>query len=281
MSEILKRMLSVYMEEDSDGTGSSGGSAAVDGENAAVAAGGVVADDPENKGERKPTDEEAKLIKEVMNKKKALQKLQDELAEKEKVFKQLEELGGLDLLKQVITDKKTAEQKKLEERGEWDRLKSQMNEEHGKILSDLQRQLEEVRSQNSSLMGEISNLTVGSAFAQSSYIKEDLVIPPAKVKALYGSYFEFQDGKPVAYDKPAGAAERTMLVDAKGDALDFESAIKKIIDTDPDRDQLLKSKIKQGSGSHTNNKTEKPGQLEKPAGINRIHAALAKTGLTK
>jgi hypothetical protein len=127
------------------------------------------------------------------------------------------------------------------------------------------------------LKGQISNLTVGSAFAQSTYIKDDLVIPPSKVKSLYGSHFEFQDGRAVAYDKPAGVAERTMLVDAKGDPLDFESAIKKIIDADPDRDQLLKSKIKPGSGSRPTTKVDaEPGQLEKHSGINRISAALAK-----
>lgn len=281
MSEILKRMLSVYMDENDGGEGSSGGGGDADSNEDKDKGAGDATDAEGKGGERKPTDEEAKLLKEVMNKKKALDKLKAELAEKEATFKQLEELGGLDLLKQVITEKKTAEQKKMEEKGEWDRLKSQMNEEHGKILSDLQKQLDELRGQNSSLVGEISNLTVGSAFAQSSYIKEDLVIPPAKVKALYGSHFEFQDGKPVAYDKPAGAAERTMLVDAKGDPLNFELAIKKIIDADPDRDQLLKSKIKQGSGSHTNNKTEKPGQLDKPSGFDRISAALAKGTLTK
>lgn len=108
----------------------------------------------------------------------------------------------------------------------------------------------------------ISELTVGSAFAQSQFIRDELALTPSKTRVVYGNHFEFVDGKVVAFDKPAGAANRTPLVDAQGEPLAFEAALKKIVDADPDRDQLLRSKMKQGAASTTDPKATKPSSVK-------------------
>lgn len=266
-----------WNEADAGEGGSAGGSGSVD-----------VQDDEQSvqvEGQpaeaKKPTDEEAKLLKEVMKQKTVMKELKEKLSAKDAFVSQIEELGGLDAIKELVTQKKTAEQKKMEEKGEWDRLKAQMAEEHNKNLKQLREQAEAVSAENQKLKDEISNLTVGNSFMSSKFIKDEMVIPPTKAKVLYGQHFEFVEGRAVAFDKPAGAGERTMLVDSQGEPLAFEDAIKRLVEADPDRDALIRSKAKPGAGSVAKPKQEAPAdRLDRPQGVDRIAYALSK-GLLK
>lgn len=279
MSWLLRKMLSPYMAEEggAEGGDSTGGSSTTD---------ETKSSEGENKSgdENKSTisDSEAKLLKEVMDKKTALKKAQEELSQKVAQLKKLEDLGGVDALVALAQEKKTAEQKKLEEKGEWDRIKSQMNEEHGKVLTEKEQVIVDAKNENQKLQNLVADLTVGGLFQSSTFVKESLVIPAAHARKIYGSHFEFVNGVVVAHDKPAGSADRTVLVDAKGDPLGFEAAMQKIIDADPDRDSLLKSKVKSGAGSSTTTKTKTANtQVDKPFGQDRISSAIAKGLLDK
>ena len=84
------------------------------------------------------------------------------------------------------------------------------------------------------------------------------------------------DGQVVAFDKPRGAQNRTQLVDASGEALGFEAALKKIVDGDPDRDSIVRSKAKQGADSKTIT-GKKPPVKEEVTGRERIANALNKS----
>lgn len=232
-------------------------------------------------GETKPTDAEAKLIKEVMDKKAKIKAQEGRIGELES---KLKEFDGIDLtaVRELLNSKKEEETRKLEEKGQWDSLKKQMIEEFGKEKGTLLAELEQARSESGSLKGLIAELTVGNAFSSSQFIKEDMTMPVSKARVLYGAHFEFKDGGVVAYDKPAGQADRNILVDAKGDPLGFEAAIKKIVEADPDKDQLLKSKVKPGAGSKTTSKAASPAEkIEQPTGVSRISAALAKGAFGK
>jgi hypothetical protein len=79
-----------------------------------------------------------------------------------------------------------------------------------------------------------------------------LTLTPSKTRALYGSYFAVEGSKIVGYDKPAGAADRTPLVDAGGKPLSFDDALKRIIDMDPEKDTITAKKLVPGAGSKTN-----------------------------
>lgn len=228
-----------------------------------------------------PTDEEARLLKEVMDKKGAIKKRDDTISELQEKLKQFEGID-VDGVKKMLSDKQAEETRKLEEKGQWDSLKKQMVEEFGKEKGTLATQLAERESEASALKSQIGDLTVGNAFTLSAFIKDDMTMPVSKARVLYGTHFEFKDGGVVAYDKPAGSAERNVMVDAKGDPLAFEAAIKKIVEADPDRDQLLKSKVKQGAGSKTTQRAAAPDQnLEAPTGISRISQALSKGAFKK
>lgn len=264
-----------------DGKGSQGGEGGTDdGKGAGGTDDGGSKDDGKGTGDNKPSDAEAKLLKEVMDKKTKLKAAEDKSSQLEA---RLREFDGIDpvAVKALLQQQKDAETAQLEAKGEWGRLKSQIVEAHGKEIEGVKGQLSTVEAENAKLRATIAELTVGNAFTSSQFIKEDLTLPTSKVRVFYGSHFEFVDGKVVAFDKPAGAADRTPLVDAKGDPLAFEDALKKIVDGDPDRDQILKSKMKAGAGSKTTGKETPNTKIEEPRGVNRIAAALEKGALAK
>lgn len=198
------------------------------------------------------TDAEHKLLKEVMDKKAQIKEQADKINQLEAVTKALDELGGLDAIKQMVQAKKDAEKKDLEARGEWDKLKTQMAEEHLKATKGLNDQIAELQGKLKAEEHKVAELTVGAAFANSDFLKSKTILTPSKARVIYANHFDIgTDGSVIAYDKPRGQAGRTALVDAVGNGLGFEAAIEKIIMADPEHDTLLRSKGSTGSGSGT------------------------------
>lgn len=215
-------------------------------------------------------NDKAKLLKETMQRKDELKKLGEQL----KAFEGI----NVDEVKKLLDDRKQQEVKDLEARGQWDALKKQMNDAHAAELAKRDSELADLRAQLSAREGMVANLTVGQSFAQSRFINEELSLTPGKARIVYGPHFENQDGKVVAYDKPAGASNRTMLVDGKGEPLDFESAIEKIVKADPDYERLVKAKGKPGAGSGNAGNAGNTGAPPKDSGLTgryRIAAGLA------
>jgi hypothetical protein len=224
-------------------------------------------------GSKKPSDEEARLLKENMKKKEALDKANAELKKTQDALKAFE---GIDpeAVRKLLADQKSAEEKALEAKGDWDRLKGRMAEEHGKEIKTLQDQIAALTGKLNSTEGTIKDLSIGTQFSQSKFISEELTLTPAKTRVIYGDYFDVEEGKVVGYDKPRGAASRTAIVDQYGNTVDFESALRKIIEADPEKDHLLKSKMKPGAGSDS----RKPSGQQKADvptdGISKIASGL-------
>lgn len=218
--------------------------------------------------------EKRDLLREVMEKK---NRLRDAEAEKARLEAELKKFEGIDLdkVRQLLDAEKQREEEELERKGEWERLKERMSAERQAEKQALEEQLNVERQERERLAKVVDELTVGQQFANSSFIKEDLVLTPAKARVLFGSYFEMKDGRVVAYDKPAGAADRTPLVDAGGDPLSFDAALKKLVEADPEKDTLLRAKGAPGAGS----RTQQVPTVQKPdpelKGAARIAAALA------
>lgn len=236
-------------------------------------------DDPKNdvKPEgHKPTDEEAKLIKEVMAKKEKIEQQSKQIAELSDFKKKIDDIGGFEALAKMVTDKKAAEQEALEKKGEWEKLKAQMAEAHNKEIGEFKTKIADLEGKLKAETGKISQLTLGASFANSKYL-EKTVLTSGKAQAIYGSYFDIgEDGKVTGYDKPRGAAGRTMLVDGQGNPVGFEAAIERIIAADPDKDSLLRAKGKQGSGSGTSGAVvdHKDDENTEKSGIDMILAGL-------
>lgn len=221
-------------------------------------------------GKTGPSDEEARLLKENMAKKEQLRKAQEEIAALKK------SVEGLDLeeVRKLVADRKTAEEKALEAKGDYERLKQRMAEEHGKEVTSLKAQLEALQGEKSKLAGTINDLTVGTQFSQSQFISGELTLTPAKARVIYGDYFEVEDGKIVGYDKPRGSANRTALVDQYGSAIGFDAALRKIVEADPEKDHLLKSKVKPGAGSDSKKASGEPAKGVSGDSMSKIAAGL-------
>lgn len=269
--------MSLYEGDDVD-NGGDGGDAA-----AAAAAEAERKAKEEAEKAKGPTDAEAKLLKEVMEKKEALKKVN---AEKAELAEKLARFDGVDLeaVKQLLAEKQERENAELERKGEWDRLKAQMAEQHKKELERLTGEatgkVSELSEKLSKREREIQELTIGRSFSESSFIRDSLTLTPSKARVVYGAHFDLVDGKIVGYDKPAGSAERTALVDGNGDPLAFEKAIEKLVELDPDRDQMLKSKIRAGAGSDNDSDAKKREKDKHLTGRDRILAGL-KSGALK
>lgn len=204
------------------------------------------------KGDDKPkmSDEAAELLKDVMKHKGRANQLEGQVNELKSA---LEKFEGIDpaQVRALLTKVADEERSAAEKRGEYDRIVAQMKEAHE---ADIKRVADSVSEKDATINGlakQVNELTVGNAFATSHFVSEELTLTPNKARVIFGSHFEYKDGNVVGYDKPAGAPDRTVLVGASGAPLPFEQALQKLVDADPERDQLYRSKAKDGSGSGT------------------------------
>ena len=188
-----------------------------------------------------PSDEEARLLKDMMKYKKAAREAQAALKSYEGV--------DAEEYKALKKDQSAAKQKELESKGQFDEVKRQIVEAHEQELTTFKGELSEKDQTISDLQKQIEELTVGSSFSSSTFLTEQTLLPPAKARAFYGNHFEIEDGQTVAYDKPKGSEGRAPLVDGRGNPLPFEAAIEKIVRADPDSKQLLRSAMKPGADS--------------------------------
>jgi vacuolar-type H+-ATPase subunit I/STV1 len=241
-----------------------------------------VNDDPKPaepaKSENEPSDEDKKLLKEVMKKKERIEALEAQLKQFEGIdpaeFRKLTSEK-----KEAEKAKKEAEKKAAEAAGDFDRVKQMMLEEHKKELDAERAVTEELRKALKDREREIDDLTIGQTFAASNFVREELVLTPNKARVVYGAHFSREEGKLVAYDKPDGESNRTKLVDSRGEALSFDAALRKIVEADSDRDHVLKSKLQIGANSKTtNDKGNKTEEVTELRGVARINALIAKNG---
>jgi hypothetical protein len=227
------------------------------------------------------SDDNAKLLKENMRRKDELKAANNEIAD---LKSKLEAFNGLDPaeLRAMIADRRTAEEKALAEKGEWDKLKARMAGEHKTQMDQVNTAVTSLKGELQKAHAQIDELTVGQAFAQSTYIREETVYTPTKMRKVYGDHVDRVDGEIVVYDKPRGAAGRTALVDQYGSNLAFEEAIAKLVEADPDRETILKSKVKNGSGSGSGTPAQRraPSKEDTPkTGQQKIAAGLKALGL--
>ncbi|MGV1754841.1 DUF6651 domain-containing protein [Agrobacterium sp. CG674] len=222
--------------------------------------------------------EKRDLLREVMDKK---TKLKDATAAAAAASAKLKEYEGIDVAKyrELVQKEKDAETAAAEARGDFERVKTMMAEEHAKGVKTLQEQIDDLTKQLGTRDTTINDLTVGNDFGSSSFIKDSLTLTPNKARQLYGAHFEVENGQTVAYDKPAGKANRTKFVDASGNALSFDEAFKRIVDADPDKESLLKAKVKEGSNSNSNQSKTPPKPVTTGlSGVDRIRASFEKQG---
>ncbi|END4706338.1 hypothetical protein ABL701_003086 [Escherichia coli] len=270
-------------------------------------AGGVAADneqstqDPDKQGEQKEQpkgdDEYAGMTQEELlaelrkTKKAGAELLKENMKRKEKehtLADQLAQYGDIDpaRARQLLeaeqaaeNARREAEQAELERRGEFDAVKKQMIEAHQAELAQRDERYAALESENASLKSQLVEMTVGASFSNSLFLRDKVLMTPAKARVIYGSHFEVgEDGSVVGYDKPAGHKERAVLVDGEGKPLPFESAIERIVRADPEADALMRSEAKQGVGSHSKS-TYTISQPKNKSTMDKLASGLGKIGL--
>lgn len=227
---------------------------------------------------RKSKKAGADLLKENMKRKEKERTLSDQLAQ----YGDIDPARARQLLEAeqaAENARREAEQAELERRGEFDAVKKQMIEAHQHELAQRDEQFSALESENAALKAQLVEMTVGASFSGSSFLREKVLMTPAKARVIYGSHFEVgEDGSVVGYDKPAGQKERAVLVDGEGKPLPFESAIERILRADPEADALMRSEAKQGAGSNSK-PTHKVNQSKNKSTMDKLTSGLGKIGL--
>lgn len=229
----------------------------------------------DNNGNNKPSDAEAKLLKEVMALKGKAQAAADEL----KAFKDAAGDAKPEDLKTLLEAKKEADRLALEKRGEYDRILEQVKTEHTTVVGGLEAKILELQTALEAKDSTLLDLTVGRAFTESPFIRDKSLVPASLARKEFGGHVDIVDGVAVVYDKPRGAAERTPLVDGNGKPKSFEEGIQALYTTHPDSAALIRAQGKPGAGSSTvDTGGKKPDDQSKviQPGASRIALGLSK-----
>jgi hypothetical protein len=178
--------------------------------------------------------------------------------------------------------KKSQEEEALRKAGDFEALKARIIEEHKAETAGSKAKIDELQNAVDLMHQRVVQTTLTAAFAASRFVTGETVFSPTKAMLIYGSNFDVEDGRVVGYDAPKGAAKRTMLVDGRGQPLAFDEAIKRLVEADPDRDTVLRSKQKPGSGQQAyNGGKAPPAKDDQPRGVHRIAANLGSLNLPK
>lgn len=169
-----------------------------------------------------------------------------------------------------------AEKKQAEAEGNFERLRELQNEEHEAALAALRAERDEARQELTNARTEAQKAKVTSAFAASTFFGKETILTAAKAEKLYGDHVEIENGVTVVYDAPKDAAKRTKIMDSRGNAIPFDAAMQKIVEADPDKDNLLRSKIVPGGNTKTVQNDSKTQAAQSADRLGRLAAGLGK-----
>jgi len=193
----------------------------------------------------KPTDREAQLLKETMKWKEKFRTLELTHADIQTQYDGIDPVTA----RKLADDAKERERTDLEKKGEYDRIVQQMRTENAKLIETKVGELTTTQQALQAALSQVESLTVGEQFRKSEFISKSSALPATIAQKEFGTYFEFENGQMVPYDKPRGAAERTVMVDANGTPKTFEQAIAELHMAHPDHKSLVRTTLKAGAAS--------------------------------
>lgn len=176
--------------------------------------------------------------------------------------------------KKASDEAKKAEEERLRKEGDFEALKRRMAEEHERDMQAAVERAKELESTVGTLSKQISDMALNTSFAASRFISEEMVLTPTMARKVFAEHFEVEGGQVVAYDAPRGSDKRSKIVDARGNAMGFDEAMKRIVEASPERDMLLKAKQKPGSGTKPSG-SQPPQTKNEPSSVSRIAQGLA------
>jgi regulator of replication initiation timing len=174
-----------------------------------------------------------------------------ELKEKLDAFGDLDAAEAAKALETVANLK----DKQLIDAGEAEKVKKAAIEGYEAKLADTKKAISERDA-------TIRDLTIGTAFATSEYVK-GLTMPPDLAQRAFGDRFSYEDGKVIG-KQPDGTP--IMSRENPADPASFDEAMKAIVTSRPDKDDLLRGG-NPGSGA--------PGGSNGPSGTGRKLSAMS------
>ncbi|EOW7235900.1 hypothetical protein ACO0FJ_004525, partial [Cronobacter sakazakii] len=136
---------------------------------------------------RKSRKTSADLLKENMKRKEKERSLADQLAQ----YGDIDPARARQLLEAeqaAEEERRKAEQAELERRGEFDAVKKQMIEAHQAELAKRDERYSALESENAALRAQLVEMTVGASFSSSTFLREKVLMTPAKARVIYGSH---------------------------------------------------------------------------------------------
>ena len=232
---------------------------------------------PARKTEKKAEKAEAGVSSaELAKLKKERDDAQKRAAEAADLVKRYEGIDP-DKARKMLADAERAEEEARLARGEFEAVKKQMIERHEAEKKSLAEEVERLKSSVMSAQSTIEELTVGVSFSTSKFISDKTVFTPKKARAIFGAHFDVVDGRVVGYDKPRGSDGRSPIVDGNGNPASFDEAIQKIVESDEDRDRILKATVTSGADSKpAKGKAQDDPSSSQVRGLGKITAALQK-----
>lgn len=129
--------------------------------------------------------------------------------------------------------------KTLYESGDVDRLKEQ-------ITTTLRAETDKEKARADAAETALNFEVIGGAFARSKFLNDKTVVPRDMVQAVFAKNFKRDEkGNVVAVDDNGVQLLSTKLL---GEPAPFEEAVEILISRHPNKDMILKSDLKSGSG---------------------------------
>ncbi|CAM6031390.1 unnamed protein product, partial [Sphagnum compactum] len=145
-------------------------------------------------GGSKPSDEEARLLKEAMKYKREAEAAREAA---QAAAQKLKDFDGIDpaQVRKMIADQQAKELADAEKRGEYDRIIAQVRTEADNRLKAINDEKEALAKRLQEAHGLVDDLTIGSSFRGSKFLTENTVLTGDKARRLFGDHFEIEDGQ--------------------------------------------------------------------------------------
>lgn len=149
--------------------------------------------------------------------------------------------NGLDPLKarEALDVTSKLDAKKLIDAGEIDRVKAD-------ISKGFQAQLDEAKKAAEALEERLYDMTLGSAFANSKFIKEKCALPPDFVQARFAANFGIENDRVYAVD---AVGNKIYSKSVPTELANVDEALEVLIGAHPQKDSILRGNGASGSGA--------------------------------
>ena len=165
-----------------------------------------------------------------------------------KVFEGLD----ADAARKALETVANLDSKSLVAAGEVEKIKAETAKAYEGQLRSLEDKYKPVVEERDSLQAKLVSQQIGSAFSGSKFITDKLAIPADIAQAAFGSAFKVEGEAIVAYDRNGG---KIYSRERPGEVAGFDEALSLLVESYPNRDNILKGSGASGSGASGSNGT--------------------------